>query len=267
MMETVNKEAKYFKNNARGHLLHSHIVGEKMGQILQSTFLLLVALNIRGTFEQRIIGGQEVFPYSIKYQASIQYNNRHYCGATLIRPQWIVSAAHCYKPPVLIRVVLSEHNLLNREGFEQEFNVSRIFYHKAYNYRTFNNDIMLLKEKSGSLKVPKRDLEDHLKTMHTDDQRHKQRVIPPDMPPIPQPEHQFDDSPPRWSEIAVRKARAASAPGPNGVPYRLYKNAPDVLRFLWKQMKVAWKKQNIPKAWRRAGGVLIPKEKDASNID
>ena len=28
-----------------------------------------------------------------------------------------------------------------------------------------------------------------------------------------------------------------------------------------------WTKQTIPKAWRRAGGVVIPKEKDASNID
>lgn len=65
----------------------------------------------------------------------------------------------------------------------------------------------------------------------------------------------------------MRKARAALAPGPNGVPYRLYKNAPNVLQFLWKQMKAAWKRQIIPKSWRREGGVMIPKEKDASNID
>lgn len=32
-------------------------------------------------------------------------------------------------------------------------------------------------------------------------------------------------------------------------------------------MKVTWKKKTIPKAWQRAGGVVIPKEKDASNID
>lgn len=128
---------------------------------------------------------------------------------------------------------------------------------------------LFTKEKSGSLKVPKRELEDHLKTTHTDSQRFERREIPSDMPPIPQPEHQLDDSPPRWSEVeeALKKARAASAPGPNGVPYRLYTNSPNVLRFLWRQMKVMWTKQTIPKAWRRAGGVLIPKEKDASNID
>ncbi len=43
-----------------------------------------------------------------------------------------------------MKVVLSEHNLETTEGFEQVFNVSRIYVHN-YNYRTFNNDIMLIK--------------------------------------------------------------------------------------------------------------------------
>lgn len=127
---------------------------------------------------------------------------------------------------------------------------------------------LFTKEKSGSLMVPKQELEDHLSATHTDNHRFEQREIPPDMPPLPQPGYQLDDSPPRWGEVmeAVKKARAASAPGPNGVLYRLYKNSPNVLRFLWKLMKVMWTRQTIPKSWRRAGGVLIPKEKDASNI-
>lgn len=118
---------------------------------------------------------------------------------------------------------------------------------------------LFTREKSGSLKMSK-ELEDYLKATHTDKQRYEQRVIPPDMPHISQPEHHLDDSPPRWSEVvtSVRKARAVSAPGPNRVPYRLYKNAPDVLLFLWRQMKVAWKKRTMPKTWQRAGGVLNP---------
>lgn len=43
-----------------------------------------------------------------------------------------------------MKVVLSEHNLKVAEGFEQVFNVSKIFLHN-FNYRTFNNDIMLIK--------------------------------------------------------------------------------------------------------------------------
>lgn len=88
--------------------------------------------------------------------------------------------------------------------------------------------------------MSKKELEDHLKVTYTDSQRYEQRVIPPDMPPFPQLEHQLDDSPPRWSEVEkiVRKARAALAPGPNRVSYRLYKNAPEVLRFLWREIKM-----------------------------
>ncbi len=67
-------------------------------------------------------------------------------------------------------------------------------------------------------------------------------------------------------ENTVKRARTASAPGPNGVPYRLYKNTPGILKVLWKLMKVTWEKSIIPKAWRRAGGILFPKEKNSSTI-
>jgi len=44
----------------------------------------------------------------------------------------------------------------------------------------------------------------------------------------------------------------------------VYKSTSGVLRILWKLIKVTWEKQVVPRAWRRAGGVFIPKEKDAS---
>ena len=64
----------------------------------------------------------------------------------------------------------------------------------------------------------------------------------------------------------VKKARSASAPGPNGIPYKLYKNCPQVLKCLWKLMSVAWKSQLIPSEWQRAVAVFIPKEQESHNI-
>ncbi|XP_063049470.1 anionic trypsin-2-like [Engraulis encrasicolus] len=51
----------------------------------------------------------------------------------------------CLPRSYLIKVVLSEHDLYQREGQEVVANVSRSIIYYRYNYRTFDNDIMLLK--------------------------------------------------------------------------------------------------------------------------
>ncbi len=113
---------------------------------------------------------------------------------------------------------------------------------------------LFVKETTGTLKVHVRELEEHLRKTYSDNQRHESATIPDDMPPIQPPEHQLDTRPPTWSEVenTVNRARTASAPGLNGVPYRLYKNTPGILKVLWKLMKVTWEKSIIPKAWKRA---------------
>lgn len=47
---------------------------------------------------KRIIGGTVVESNSIQYQASLLFMDHHFCGGTLIHPQWVVSAAHCWRP-------------------------------------------------------------------------------------------------------------------------------------------------------------------------
>uniref|UniRef100_A0A3B4Z288 trypsin n=1 Tax=Stegastes partitus TaxID=144197 RepID=A0A3B4Z288_9TELE len=94
-------------------------------------------------YGKRIVGGGVVPPYSIKYQASLWFANSHFCGGTLIRPQWVVSAAHCWRR--MLKVVLSEHSIVREEGYEQIFNVSLVIKHHDYSYWTLDNDIMLIK--------------------------------------------------------------------------------------------------------------------------
>ena len=70
--------------------------------------------------------------------------------------------------------------------------------------------------------------------------------------------------PPRLKEInaVVQKARAKSAPGPNGVPYLLHKRCPNVLKRLYKILRGAWSNLKIS-----ADGVYIPKEQNSTEIN
>jgi len=67
-------------------------------------------------------------------------------------------------------------------------------------------------------------------------------------------------------ERIVKKARTKSAPGPNGVPYLVYKKCPGVLKRLYRLMVAAWKQKIVSEEWSTAEGAYIPKEKDSMAI-
>lgn len=48
----------------------------------------------------RIIGGHTAGVGQFPYQVSLRRadTNRHFCGAVIIRPTWLVTAAHCVEP-------------------------------------------------------------------------------------------------------------------------------------------------------------------------
>ena len=82
------------------------------------------------------------------------------------------------------------------------------------------------------------------------------------------PRTEFDDSLPSWKEFndRIQKARNKSAPGPNGVPYLVYKKCPGLARLLFGYLKGLWRKNVISRTWREAEGVFIPKEDGAKEV-
>ncbi|XP_055454274.1 anionic trypsin-2 [Psammomys obesus] len=92
--------------------------------------------------DDKIVGGYTCQKHSVPYQVSLN-SGYHFCGGSLINNQWVVSAAHCYKSRIQVR--LGEHNINVLEGNEQFVNSAKVIRHPNYNSRTLDNDIMLIK--------------------------------------------------------------------------------------------------------------------------
>ncbi|XP_044153093.1 trypsin-like [Bufo gargarizans] len=106
--------------------------------------LICVLLGAVAAFEDddKIVGGYTCSAYSVPYAVSLN-SGYHFCGGTLITSLWVISAAHCYKASMQVR--LGEHNIFSSEGTEQFINSARVIRHGSYNSRTLDNDIMLIK--------------------------------------------------------------------------------------------------------------------------
>ncbi|OCT71201.1 hypothetical protein XELAEV_18034179mg [Xenopus laevis] len=105
--------------------------------------LLCVLLGAAAAFDDdKIIGGATCAKNSVPYIVSLN-SGYHFCGGSLISNQWVVSAAHCYKASIQVR--LGEHNIALSEGTEQFISSSKVIRHSGYNSWTLDNDIMLIK--------------------------------------------------------------------------------------------------------------------------
>ncbi|XP_021378021.1 uncharacterized protein LOC110466069 [Mizuhopecten yessoensis] len=78
-----------------------------------------------------------------------------------------------------------------------------------------------------------------------------------------------DSKEPSWMEMVevMKKAGSGSALGPSGIPYKVYKMCPKLLRCLWRLVKVIWRKGKIPECWQTAEWIFVPKEKNSANLN
>lgn len=120
--------------------------------------LLVLALPLLGTLvlaapglvpeRAGIVGGQEAPGNKWPWQVSLRMKSEywvHFCGGSLIHPQWVLTAAHCLGPsieaPTDYRVQLRERNLYYRD---QLLPINRIIVHPGYYTTESGADIGLL---------------------------------------------------------------------------------------------------------------------------
>ncbi|GCB78744.1 hypothetical protein scyTo_0015874 [Scyliorhinus torazame] len=119
----------------------------KKFRMLQVAFFVSVisVLANQGCDCVEIIGGLDVKPHSKPYMVSVQANNKHVCGGTLIQAKWVLTAANCQEllKKKKVTVILGAHSFQTKDEMEQRISVKmHIPYPKFKN--KVDNDIMLL---------------------------------------------------------------------------------------------------------------------------
>ncbi len=99
-----------------------------------------------------IVGGVEAardeFPFMVSLHQSF---TGHFCGAALIRPNWILTAAHCMGGRFKVYVGLHSQNELARA---EQFATAKVIIHPNYNESTMDYDYALVQLNGNSAVTP-----------------------------------------------------------------------------------------------------------------
>ncbi|KAL4001023.1 hypothetical protein ACER0C_006322 [Sarotherodon galilaeus] len=98
---------------------------------------------------ERIVGGANSAEGEWPWQVSLHFAGNLYCGASVLSPDWLVSAAHCFNKQRLSdpRYWSAHLGMLTQGSAKYVAEIQRIVVHEYYNAQTFDYDIALLQLK------------------------------------------------------------------------------------------------------------------------
>ena len=123
--------------------------------------------------------------------------------------------------------------------------------------------------RNGNLEAPEEEINNYLRDAMCDPAKEQEMGINNRLIHQKPSVVQYDTRWPTSKEMqeVVRVTRSASAPGPSGVPYIVYKRCKGILQILWKIWRVIWRRGKIVEQWRFADGVWIPKEEGSKSLN
>lgn len=104
----------------------------------------------------RIIGGRNADPHVAPWIVSLQflsetYGSYHFCGGSIIKPEWVITAGHCLKGMKGLQnvvVAAGRHNLAVAESTEQLRWLKIVYIHPKYAGGVGPNDLALIRVKT-----------------------------------------------------------------------------------------------------------------------
>lgn len=107
-------------------------------------------------FLSRVVGGEDAPRHSWPWQVSLRVLSLggrlvHICGGSLIRDEWVVTAAHCVvdqddipRDSSFYTVIVGAHERLGNTDVQQTIKVRALFSHEDFSMQHLKNDIALL---------------------------------------------------------------------------------------------------------------------------